>query len=241
MNTESRSIPDLDVGAYHKDSELVERLERKLYAENPPITLPPEYAEWVKDNLLRFTIRLARYKFVARLLRDSDRGLEVGCGSGLGTIFLAQHAQHITGVDVKQYELDEAQSMCRRDNVEFIRADFFEHAFGDLFDAIVSLDVIEHMPVDDGRRMVARMAELCADSGMVIIGTPSLHSYPHQSEISQASHVKCYDQSELFDLLDPYFGRILPFSMNDEVVHTGHPKMAWYYFMVCTAPRGRGA
>jgi len=237
MNTGPRTPSDLDIGTYHKDAELVEQLEQQLYAENPPITLPPEYAEWVKDNLLRFTIRLARYKFVARLLRSKDRCLEVGCGSGLGAIFLAQHAHHVTGVDVKQYELDEARSMCRRDNVSFLRADFFEHDFEHDFDVIASLDVIEHLPIEDGHRMVGRMAELCSPDGMVVIGTPSLHSYPHQSLISRASHVKCYDQEELFDLLDPYFGRILPFSMNDEVVHTGHPKMAWYYFMICTAAR----
>ncbi|MEM7167100.1 MAG: methyltransferase domain-containing protein [Planctomycetota bacterium] len=229
-------MPDIDVGTYHQDAELVKRLEEELYANHAPITLPPEYAEWVQDNLLRFLIRLARYKFVARLLSDNDRLLEVGCGSGLGAIFLAQHCAHVTGLDVKEYELEEARSMLRRDNVDFVRGDFFEFAPERPFDSIVALDVIEHMPPEAGDRLLARMASLLDPAGMVVIGTPSSHSYPHQSEISRASHVKCYDLPELQDLVAPHFARVLPFSMNDEIVHTGHPKMAWYYFLLCLAP-----
>ena len=227
----------IDVGPYHLDAARVEELEAALYRDHPPVTLPPEYAEWTKENLLRFLIRLARYKFVARMLREKDRVLEVGSGSGLGAIFLAQHAAHVTGLEVRQHEHDEATELNRRENVEFVCEDFHDHSPSQPYDAVVALDVIEHLDDAGARALLARMRDVAAPTGMVVIGTPSFFSWEHQSEVSRASHVHCYRQEELLALMDEYFGRTLPFSMNDELVHTGHPTMAWYYFALAFCPR----
>src|SRR5207237_10415326 len=108
------------------------------------------------------------------------------------------------------------------------------------YDVAAALDGIEHMPVEDGHKLIAAMTRHLKPTGILIIGTPSLYSYPHQSPESKASHVKCYDQMELVQLIDQYCGRTLPFSMNDEMVHTGHPKMAWYYFVLGFMPCGAG-
>jgi 2-polyprenyl-3-methyl-5-hydroxy-6-metoxy-1,4-benzoquinol methylase len=227
----------VDIGSYNSDPQRYQQLVDELYSENPSITLPPEYASFVKNNLLRLLIRLARYKFVARLIKKGDRVLEVGCGSGLGSIFLSQHCAHVTGLDVKTTEIEEANSINRRENVEFKVGDLFEIEASQVYDVIVNLDVIEHMPVEQGHQLVAAMARRLEPTGMLIIGTPSIYSYEYQSPMSQASHVKCYDQEELLALVDNYFGRTLAFSMNDEVVHTGFSKMAWYYFVLAFMPK----
>jgi SAM-dependent methyltransferase len=223
---------------YLKDAGEYDRIVQQLYEEHPHITLSPEYAECVKENLLFFLIRLARYKFVARLLAPDDEVLEIGCGSGLGAIFMAQHCARVTGLEIKAYELEEAARINRRDNVLFIEQDFFEFATDQQFDAVVLLDAIEHMEVEDGRRLVAKTCQHLRRHGMLVVGTPSIHSLPYQSAASRAGHIHCYDQQELIDLVGEFYGRVLPFSMNDELVHTGHPKMAWYYFMLGLGPRG---
>ncbi len=227
----------VDIGSYNRDPERYRQLVDELYANNPSITLPPEYASFVKDNLLRLLIRLARYKFVARLIKKDDRVLEVGCGSGLGSIFLSQHCAHVTGLEVKTTEVEEARGINRRENVEFVVGDLFYLEAAQKYDVVVNLDVIEHMPVEQGRKLVAAMARHLRPTGMLVIGTPSIYSYQYQSPLSQASHVKCYDQAELLSLIDDYFGRTLAFSMNDEVVHTGFQKMAWYYFVLALIPK----
>lgn len=226
------------MGQYTLDPGQYEELVARMQREHPPVTLGAEYAMFIRDNLLRLLIRLARYKFVARMLRPADTVLEVGCGTGLGSIFLAQHARHVTGLDVKESELAQARAINRRDNVAFERGDFFSLDPQRRFDAVVSLDVIEHMPVDDGRRFLAAAARHTRPEGLTIIGTPSIHSYPHQGALSRAAHVKCYDQAELAALMGEHFARVLPFAMNDEVLHTGHPRMAWYYMMLGLYPRG---
>jgi SAM-dependent methyltransferase len=133
----------VDIGSYNYDPERYQQLADELYANYPEITLPPEYAYIIQEDLLRLLIRLARYKFVARLVKKTDSILEVGCGSGLGSIFLSQHCAHVTGMDVKTTEVEEARSINRRNNVEFKVGDFFESA------AVQKYDVVAYR--DDGR------------------------------------------------------------------------------------------
>lgn len=227
----------IDSGYYNKDNELYAKLVKELYAQYPEgIKLAPEYAYFVQKNLLHFFIRLARYKFVARIIKKTDRVLEIGSGSGLGSIFLSQHSEHVTGLDVKSTEVEEARSINRRDNVDFMVGDFFDMDETLKYDVIVALDVIEHMPEDVGRRFISAISRHLKPTGMAVIGTPSLYSYEYQSPLSKASHVKCYDQQELLGVIDNYFGRTVAFSMNDELVHTGFHKMAWYYFVLAFMP-----
>lgn len=227
----------VDIGSYNTNPERYRYLVDELYAKYPEVSLPPEYAYFVEKDLLRLLIRLARYKFVVRLIKKTDRILEVGCGSGLGSVFLSQHCAHVTGIDVKATEVEEAMSLCRRENIEFRTCDLFDLDGSQKWDVIVALDVIEHMPIEQGQKLVANIPRHLKPEGMLVIGTPSIYSYEYQGPLSKASHVKCYDQQELVELMEEYFYRILPFSMNDEVVHTGHPKMAWYYFMLGFYPK----
>jgi Cyclopropane fatty acid synthase and related methyltransferases len=219
------------------NEENYKKLVEELYSENPPITLPAEYGLFVKDNLLRLLIRLARYKFVAKMIKKSDNVLEIGCGSGLGAIFLSQNCNSVVGIDLKNHEIEEAKSINRRENVRFECKNFFDFNNEEKFDAIVLLDVIEHMSEQEGERFIKETVKHLNKDGMLILGTPSIYSYEYQGELSKAAHIKCYDQQELIEVIERSYGRAIPFSMNDEIVHTGFHKMAWYYFVLAFVPK----
>jgi len=223
------SIKKYDLAAY-------DQLVREQHARFPSITLPPEYAELLETNTLQVLVKLARYKFVARLLKKGDDVLEVGSGTGLGAMFLSQHTRHVTGLEIKPHDHGAACAVNRRDNVVFLHKSLYDYDLGRKQDAVVALDVIEHFSVEDGHKFVERIARHCKPHGVVAIGTPSIHSYPYQSKYSQAAHVNCYDLPDLVALMDRYFGRTFAFSMNDEIVHTGHPKLAWYYIVLGVSP-----
>lgn len=233
-----KKLTKTEIGPYNKDQKLYTKLVNELYEKYPDgVTLPPEYADFMENNLMQMLIRLARYKFIVRLIKKTDRVLEVGCGSGLGSNFLAQHCDQVVGLDVKPHEIMEAQSYSKRKNVRFELCDFFNFTEQDKYDVVLNMDVIEHMSVEIGHELVQKASKLVNHTGLFVCGTPSIYSYNYQSPQSQASHIHCYDRDELVELVENYFQRTLSFSMNDELVHTGFHKMAWYYFIIALCPK----
>jgi cyclopropane fatty-acyl-phospholipid synthase-like methyltransferase len=183
---------------------------------------------------LMTTIKLARFKFVAKMLASHDRVLDLGCGTGYCSYFYAHYAKEVVGVDMFE-TLSEKPLDFGRANLRFVKGDILnlpEEVSAARFDAVVSTDVIEHLTEHDGERMVAQSRELLSDSGMMIVGTPSKFSAPYRSEQSRAGHVHEYEPDELRRLCDRHFPRTFLFSMNDEIVHTGFSKMAWFTFVV---------
>jgi len=227
-----------DVGKYNKNQDDYKKLVDDMSSKySKGVALPPEYASFIEEDLGRLLIRLARYKFIAKHLKQSDNVLELGCGSGLGSIYFSQNSNSVVGIDAKKSEIEDANKINTRSNIDFICQDFFTYNFNKKFEAVINLDVIEHLQEKDGEKLIKMMSNLTSKYGMAIIGTPSFYSWPHQGPLSQASHVKCYKLEELEELIGKYFNRTLSFSMNDEIVHTGHHKMAWYYFVIGFYPK----
>jgi len=224
------------IDPYIKNVDEHQVLWKQNIEKYEPITLPAEYAHYIQDNTLQLLVRLARYKFVAKHLKKTDRVFEIGSGVGVGAQFLAQHCAFVKGIEFKDDEIARANAVKRRSNVEFVQGDFFDMDEKEKFDAIINLDVIEHMPENIGEKLIAKTTRHLEKNGMMIIGTPSIYSFPYQGPQSKAAHIKCYDQEELLKIVNRYYGRTLAFSMNDEMVHTGFSKLAWYYFIVAFYP-----
>jgi 2-polyprenyl-3-methyl-5-hydroxy-6-metoxy-1,4-benzoquinol methylase len=224
-------------GKYNKDQQKYGKLINKVYEDySGGVTLSPEYAYFVQNDMMQFFIRLARYKFVARMLKKTDRVLDVGCGSGLGSIFISQYCNFVYGIDIKSTEINDAKRINHRNNLEFGCQDLYEVEKNKHFDVVVAIDVIEHYPVIKGINLIKEMSKHLNQNGILLIGTPSKYSYPYQGKLSQASHIHCYDQQELVNQVGKYFGRTFAYSMNDELVHTGFSKLAWYYFVIAVNP-----
>lgn len=229
-----------DSGYYNANQEEYDALIQHLYATHDRLSLSEEYSSFVKNSGMNFIIRLARYKFVLRLLKSNDKVLEVGCGSGVGTAILGQFCNSIHGIDVKENEILDARQLPSPSNVTYEQIDFFDYSAIEKFDVILSLDVIEHLKDTERQKFIEKCRMLLNINGMLIIGTPSFYSVPYQSSFSKASHFFCYKREELESDLTKIFGRTLHFSMNDEVVHTGDPRMAWYYFAIATGFQNNG-
>jgi cyclopropane fatty-acyl-phospholipid synthase-like methyltransferase len=186
------------------------------------------------QNPLMATVKLARYKFPARLLSARDRVLDLGCGAGYGSYFYATAAREVVGLDLNP-DLPRMAEHLARDNLRLVHGDILAppaEIASTSFDSIVCLDVIEHFSQDDGRRIIESCSERLTDRGMLILGSPSRCSAAYRSQQSRHVHVHEYEPDEMRELCELYFPRTLLFSMNDEVVHTGFSKMAWFYYVI---------
>ncbi|MEG1742347.1 MAG: class I SAM-dependent methyltransferase, partial [Acetivibrio sp.] len=158
---------------------------------------------------------------------------ELGCQEGLGSLFFQQNCnlERYLGID-----MDEEAIIWSKENLneklEFMKDNFLiSKAQYGTFDAVVSLDVIEH--IEDEKRYFEVIVDNLKEEGIAIIGTPNEKLSPYASEGSKIAHINLYTQERLYETAIKYFENVFIFNMNDEVVNMGFDPMSCYIFALC--------
>ena len=200
---------------------------------------PSASAQW-RDAPEHLAMVLARYRAASALIGSSRSVAEFGCGEGIGARILASGRERYTGFDRDADALDYARWAVTAPTVAFHETDVLElgtDAVRDVYDAIVALDVIEHLSESDGRRLVAIARGLLRSNGVLVIGTPSRRFDHLASAQSRAAHVRTYLPAELDALLFDHFRLVQSFGMQDTGLHLGHPDARHYLLGVGVIPR----
>jgi len=194
------------------------------------------------DDPRRLGFILARYKFVSKMLSGRRDVAEIGCGDAFASRLVLQEVQKITVYDFDPLFIEDIR---RRHSSRWpVEAHVHDILAGPLprrHDAIFSLDVIEHIAPEREDTYLRHLSSSLAESGVLIVGSPSLESQPYGSPQSKAGHINCKTGSELKRLLERHFKTVFLFSMNDEVVHTGFYPMAHYLLALCCEPKSPAA
>jgi len=188
-----------------------------------------------RDDPRHLLFVLSRYKFVAKMLSGKQRVLEIGCADAFGTRLVMQEVGSVTAIDFDPVFIEDARDRMTTDAwaCECRIHDILDGPVAGDFDAAYSLDVLEHIPPAREDRFLHNIAESVRETGVVILGSPSLQSQVYASKGSKEGHVNCKDGMDLKHLLERHFDNVFLFSMNDEVVHTGYYPMAHYLFAIC--------
>lgn len=192
-----------------------------------------------RDDPRHLLFVLSRYKFVAKMLSGRTKVLEVGCADAFGTRLVQQEVGTVTAVDFDPVFVRDAQSrMSPRWPFTCQVHDMLDGPVPGAFDAAYSMDVLEHISADKERTFIANIAASLSPGGVLIVGSPSIHSQAFASVPSRAGHVNCKDAAAMKQLMNEFFDSVFIFSMNDEVVHTGFTPMAHYLLALCCTRRG---
>ena len=139
--------------------------------------------------------------------------LEFGCGVGTLTADIARHVERLHAVDIDPRAVEAAVArLSGHPNVRVECADATAFAAGDGYDAVVMLDVLEH--IDDHAAMLSRIAELLRPGGRVVLKVPA-HGFLYGEMDRAVGHHRRYGRRDLRDVLmraDLQPGRIWPFN-----------------------------
>jgi len=148
-NTDDINIDIHDRVAEAYYGELGERLMRETQHR----------MHWIRDNVV------------------GNKVLDIGCSQGIGPILLGRLGKQVTGVDISQKAVDEAnealekEDLAIKEKVNFKKSDFLAYdANKEQFDTITITEVLEHLvnPED----FVEKAKDLLVDHGTLLITVP---------------------------------------------------------------------
>jgi ubiquinone/menaquinone biosynthesis C-methylase UbiE len=177
---------------------------------------------------------LERYCFAGKFIVDKNV-LDIACGCGYGTSFLARRgAKSVIGVD-RSVEALECAKFYTESNLKFINGDAYKLEFeNNTFDVIISFETIEHL--DNPTKFVTELQRVLKKDGTLIISTPNklVHS-PNSLKPVNPHHVHEYFNEEFKSLLFSFFSDVQFFGQRApneqgkfEIVQVGEEVLPWY-------------
>ncbi|MCK4934689.1 MAG: class I SAM-dependent methyltransferase [Simkaniaceae bacterium] len=187
---------------------------------------------WFHKTPRRLLHSMSYYKFASKMIGKNKKVLEIGCNEGLGTYLIAKECGYAKGIDFDEEAIATAKHNFPEENLEFCSQDALQMEPTGLFDAVINFDVIEHIYPEHEDAFFSAITSQLSDTGLTVIGTPSLISQDYASEISKKGHVNVYSPERLERVMRKYFSHVFMFAANDEVIHTGYLPLAHYLIAV---------
>lgn len=145
-----------------------------------------------------YSAHFFRWSFTRRFITAKDDVLEVGCGedrplSKILTGGAAAHVSHYVGVDLNKLKPSESQRLTFIGEFNFVEQHkqlLKKYPAG--FDVVVHLEVIEHMKVTHGAKLLKACFESLKPGGVMLMSTPCYDGVRHA-----ANHIHEYTVPEL--------------------------------------------
>jgi GT2 family glycosyltransferase/SAM-dependent methyltransferase len=139
-----------------------------------------------------------RYVIVLDVVTEKDV-LDVACGEGYGSSFMADVARSVVGVDISDEAVQHASKTYMKSNLSFRQGSATNLNFADAsFDVVVSFETIEHLA--EQAQMLAEIRRVLRPDGVLVISSPNRPIYSEESGEHNEFHVKELDFNE-FDVL----------------------------------------
>ncbi len=184
---------------------MFKKIAAYLFNRNPIERIRPEHNKgWTKAI---WTDHISRYEFAKKKMRAGTL-LDIACGEGYGSAFLAQKATHVTGVDISSEVVSDAKKKyASHKNLTFETADAldFLKTTKKSYDTIICFETIEH--IHDYRKFLFLVKKCLKESGVFIVSTPNkLFSDIFAGDTFNEFHLKEFYSQEFVDIVTQIFG-----------------------------------
>ncbi|MDO8269999.1 MAG: class I SAM-dependent methyltransferase [Candidatus Levybacteria bacterium] len=155
-----------------------------------------------------FTYRhLLRY-INEHLGKNTVRILDIGCGSGSISLYLANKGYSVTGLDISGNAIQACKkgaSKLNLKNVKFIKENFPKTNLPKkAYDMVIFTEVIEH--INDDALAIRTISKILREEGILILSTPSIHAPLYKLGLTnefdrKVGHLRRYSIEQLKKLL----------------------------------------
>jgi len=150
-----------------------------------------------------FTYRIILNE-INNYLEQAKEVLDIGCGVGTLSFYLANKGKEILGIDISEKAIEICRESSKKLELEkktiFKKMNFPNELPGKRFDLVLLLEVIEHQKKDD--LVLKKVFQLLKPGGVVIISAPSKNAPLHKLGLTnefdkRVGHLRRYELSEL--------------------------------------------
>lgn len=172
-----------------------------------------DFTEFMRERYVPGTwSKLAEYEHMpryelAKTLVTGKHVLDFGCGTGYGSAMLAEAAEGVTGLDIDEKAIVWATETHHSPRLNFhLCSDLGKTLPSASFDAVTCFEMIEHVDYETQQSVIASIARLLRDDGMLIISTPNPEITKLYGE--NPYHLREMTLAEFHDLLVAHFPHI---------------------------------
>ena len=160
-----------------------------------------------KANRQMYLEHMARYIFAGKFA-EGKLVLDLACGTGYGSYYLALHgAKKTIGVDISEEAVGYAKDLYEVADLHFEVMDVRKLAFKDKsFDVIVAFEIIEH--IREQEEFLKEIRRVLKDDGVLLISTPNSKVYSGKNRF----HLKEMGYEEFLSALERFFPEVTVFS-----------------------------
>jgi len=165
-----------------------------------------------KETPLMISRHFCAYRF-ARGYVAGKKVLDIGCGEGYGSHYLAESASSVRGIDYSRDAISLAADKYRKANLRFSVLDVKDlSTIGERFSAICSFQFIEHLA--SAEVFLADVAGLLDEEGVFICSTPNkIDASKGSATPFNKFHLKEYFYAEFNELLRRHFAQVELFGL----------------------------
>lgn len=160
----------------------------------------------------------ARYSFAKKYCKNKTV-LDLGCGVGIGTAFIAENgAKKVLGVDYSESAIKIAgasQQFKKNKNISFMVGNGLElEKIHKKFDVIIAFEIVEHLPVNLVDEFLKQLHRKLNPNGVLLLSTPNeLHTKYFLGKPHNPFHIKEYKLEEITQYIKHYFSHVTSYGI----------------------------
>ncbi len=142
------------------------------------------------------------------LLNGDKKVLDIGCGVGTVSLYLASKGSKVLGVDISKRAIDTAISSAEflslNNNARFVSGKFQTIKVKGKYDLILMTEVLEHLK--DDRKVLNYVKNYLKDDGLLLLSVPSKNAPLYRLNMlkgfdERVGHLRRYTLGDLSELL----------------------------------------